>query len=438
MDRSPAAADGGDTKSRPRDLFRDAEFAALASVRFVSGMSFATVIIALALYADLFSASGTVAGLFGAAYGAVRLVLVLPLGRMIDVGNSKRYLLIGLALNVLLFVGLTLVESIEHVIVLRGLQGAGTTVLWITGVSLVGQISPDDNRTFWIGTYNQVRSIASLSGDIVGGALLFEYGFTVTYAVLIALTVLSVGSVTLFVRHDAGDRADPDDVTGFETLVRLLKRRAIVALVVFRFAFSFGKNAVLIFLPIYARTEFGMSAFLIGGILAGGKLAKGLSQGYVGDWADRVGGYEWFILAGTIIYALGTALVPMATPISRAVGGVEVPGFPGEASVLPAFVALFLAYVLIGIADSLRLPTSMALFVEEGEYYDAVAGSLSLRTVSWQIGTIVGPVVVGAVFDVVSFSAGFWLAAGSMIVAGWAFIHLYESEVEPDPTVPTD
>lgn len=438
MVRVSTVTDGGDAKSRPRDLFRNAEFAALASVRFVSGMSFATVIIALALYVDLFSTSGTVAGLFGAAYGAVRLFLVLPLGRMIDVGNSKRYLLIGLALNVLLFVGLTLVKSIEHVILLRGLQGAGTTVLWITGVSLVGQISPDDNRTLWIGTYNQVRSIASLSGDIVGGALLFEYGFTVTYAVLMALTFLSVGAVTIFIRHDVGERANPDDVTGFETIVSLLKRRTIVALVVFRFAFSFGKNAVLIFLPIYARTEFGMSAFLIGGILAGGKLAKGLSQGYVGNWADRVGGYEWFIFAGTIIYALGTALIPVAGPLSRAVGEVKVPGFVGEAAVLPAFVALFLAYVLIGIADSLRLPTSMALFVEEGEYYDAVAGSLSLRTVSWQIGTIIGPVAVGAMFDIVSFLAGFWLAAGSMIVAGGAFIHLYESEVAPDSTTPTD
>lgn len=438
MTRTQGVPDGGRAEQRPRDLFRDSEFLALASVRFVSGMSFATIIIALALYADLFSTSGTIAGLFGAAYGAVRLVLVLPLGRKIDVGNSKRYLLIGLALNVLLFVGLTLVESIEHVIMLRGLQGAGTTILWITGVSLIGQLSPDDNRALWIGTYNQVRSIASLSGDVVGGALLFGFGFGTTYAVLIALTVISTAAVTFFVRHDAGERSDPDEVTGRETVVRLLKRRAIIALVVFRFTFSFGKNAVIIFLPIFARTEFGMNAFLIGGILAGGKLTKGLAQGYVGNWADRVGNYEWFIFAGTLIYALGTALIPAATPVSRMLAGVEVAGFSGDVSILPVFLVLFLAYALLGIADSLRLPTSMALFVEEGEYYDAVAGSLSLRTVSWQIGTIIGPIVVGAMFDFVSFTAGFWLAAVSMVVAGVAFLHLFESESAPEAIASTD
>jgi hypothetical protein len=37
----------------------------------------------------------------------------------------------------------------------------------------------------------------------------------------------------------------------------------------------------------------------------------------------------------------------------------------------PAFFALFSAYAVLGIADSLRLPASMALFVEEGEHFDA-------------------------------------------------------------------
>lgn len=431
MRPTESVADGDRSAQRPRDLFRDGEFVALASVRFVSGMSFATVIIALALYADLFSASGLVAGLFGTAYGLVRLVLVLPLGRMVDVGNSKRYLLVGLVINVVLFVGFTFVSAIEHVVLLRGLQGGGLTILWITGVSLVGQISPDDNRGLWIGTYNQVRAMASLSGDIVGGALLYTYGFSVTWGVLVVLTLISTAAVMRFVRHDAGGRADPDEVTGFETVIRLLKRRAIVALVAFRFAFSFGKNAVIIFLPIYARTQFGMNAFLIGGILAGGKLTKGLAQGFVGNWADRVGRYEWFIFMGTIVYALGTALIPAAAPVSEVIGETTVTGLGTELTIHSAFFVLFFAYALLGFADSLRLPTSMALFVEEGEYYDAVAGSLSLRTVSWQIGTMIGPLLVGLMFDYVSFFAGFWLAAVSMVVAGGVFLYLFEPESTP-------
>lgn len=418
----------------PLALFRNPEFVALASVRFVSGMAFATILIALALYADLFEASGLIAGLFGSAYAIVRLLVGLPFGRKIDLGNSKRYLLIGLGLNVVVLAGFTLIESVEHIIVLRGLQALGSILLWITGIAVVGEIAPDDGRGLWIGTYNQVKAVASLCGDLIGGGLLFLYGFGTAYTVLIALTIVSTIAVFTFVRNDPGTQSNPEDATGAETFVRLLKRRVIKALVVFRFGFSFGKMAVILFLPIYARTEFGMTALLIGGILAGGKLTKGVAQGYVGEFADRVGGLKWFIFAGTVVYALGTALIPAAGYISQFFDPLVLTGFGQELTLIPAFFALFLAYTILGIAESLRLPTSMALFVEEGEHYDAVAGSLSLRSVSWQFGAILGPLLVGAALDYLSVLAGFWLAAAFMVIAGFAFIGLYQIESPPDFT----
>lgn len=415
-------------------LLRDREFLALASVRFVSGIAFATIVIALALYADLFDASGVAAGLFGAAYSVVRLFVVLPLGRKIDVGNSKRYLLLGLGLNVFMLVGFLLVRSLEHVVILRGLQGLGSAVLWITGMAVIGEISPEANRGRWMGTYSQVRSIASLTGDVVGGALLFLYGFGVTYGVLIGLALVSTVMVLLFVRDDPGSRADPDEATGVETFRQLLRRRAVTALVAFRFAFSFGKNAVILFLPIYARTAFGMSALGIGGILAGGKLTKGLTQGYVGEVADRTGRLEWFIFAGTIGYALGTAMIPAAGLTVRVVEPVSLSAFGRSVTLTAAGPVLFTSYAVLGVADSLRLPTSMTMFVQEGEHFDAVAGSLSLRSVSWQIGGIVGPISVGYVLDQLSFLAGFWLAAALMVIAGIAFIVLFEAEPPPGLT----
>jgi len=420
------------TGRSPISLFQNLEFVALASVRFVSGMAFATIIIALALYADLFEASGIVAGLFGSAYASVRLVLVLPLGRKIDLGNSKKYLLIGLGLNIILLFGLMFVQTIEHVIILRAFQAVGSIMLWITGVAVVGEIAPDNDRGLWIGTYNQVRSIASLLGDIVGGALLFIYGFNTTYVVLIILTFLSTCGVFLFVRDDPGTHTDPEESTGIESLLRLLRRRAIMALVAFRFSFSFGKMAVIIFLPIYARTQFGMNALLIGGILAGGKLTKGIAQGYVGKLADRIGRRKWFIFAGTISYAIGTVLIPTAPLASSVIDPISLSEVGHEITIVPAFFPLFIAYAILGIADSLRLPTSMALFVEEGEYYNSVAGSLSLRSVSWQVGAIIGPIVVGTMFDYVSFLGGFLLASGLMIVASVIFLVLFETEEAPN------
>jgi len=415
----------------PLDLFRNFEYVALASVRFVSGTTFATIVIALALYADIFEASGIAAGLFGSAYALVRLVTVLPLSRKIDLGNSKRYLLLGLSANILLLVGLTFSGSIEHVIALRGFQGIGWITLSVTSVAVVGEIAPDSERGLWVGTFEQMYALAGLAGDIVGGALLFVYGFGTTYAVLIGLSVASTVAVYYFVRDDPGTRADPGDATGVESLVRLLERRAVLALVTFRFAFSFCKMAVLLFLPVYTRTEFGMNALLIGGILAGGRLTKGVAQGYVGTVADRVGREEWFIFGGTIGYAFGTALIPAAAYASMVIEPVRFSGLGREITLVPAFFALFLTYVILGVADSLRIPTSMALFIEEGEYYDSVAASLSLRSVAWQFGALLGPLGVGAMFDYVSYFGGFWLAAAFAVAAGVAFLYLFEAEAAP-------
>ncbi|MEF8790346.1 MAG: MFS transporter, partial [Haloarculaceae archaeon] len=76
-------------------LLRDREFAALAGTAFARSQAYSTILIALALYADVFRTTGVVEGLFGTAFALVQLVVILPLGRKVDTGNAKRWLLAG-------------------------------------------------------------------------------------------------------------------------------------------------------------------------------------------------------------------------------------------------------------------------------------------------------------------------------------------------------
>lgn len=270
-------------------LFKDAEFLALAGTAFARSQAYSTVLIALALYANDFGTSSSVEGLFGTAFALAQLVIVLPLGRYIDLGNAKRYLLAGLLLNIVVFGAYMTVDGVTDVIVIRVLQGVGASILWVTGSAVVGEISPDDSRGLWLGTYNQVAAVSSLLGDVFGGLLLYVYGFQLTYTVLIVVTAGATVLVYVALRDNPGGKSDPENTTGRETLRRLFDRTAVRALVFFRMGFSVGKMAVIIFLPIYARTEFGISALAIGGILAGGKLTKSLTQGVVGDYTDTHG-----------------------------------------------------------------------------------------------------------------------------------------------------
>ncbi len=412
----------GDRRSGVLGLLGDREFTALAGTAFARAQAYSTILIALALYAEQYDTTGAVEGLFGTAFAIVQLLIVLPLGRRIDTGNAKRFLLAGLLVNLGVFVGFALVRNPTDVILVRVVQGFGASLLWITGSTVVGEISPDDASGRWLGAYNQVAAFSSLAGDLLGGYLLYAHGFTLTYAVLSAVTLVAFVLVWRHLRDNPGGQTDPEESTGRETLRSLLGRPTVKALVLFRLAFSVGKMAVIIFLPIFARKEFGITAFAIGWILAGGKLTKSLLQGYVGDLTDRVGRRTWFVAGGALLYGFGTALIPLALLAEGTLAPVTVTVFGDAQTLGGAFFVLFVSYAILGVADSLRLPASMALFVEEGERFDSVASSMSLRSISWKVGQVSGPFLVGLIKDFVSTTAAFLTAAGFIVVATAVFV----------------
>ena len=393
-------------------LLGNAEFASLAGTAFARSQAYSTILIALALYADLFGTTGFVEGLFGTAFAVVQLLIVLPLGRAVDTGNAKRFLLAGFLINIAVFAGFTLVGDPVHVILVRMVQGLGASILWITGATIIGEVSPDDEQGLWLGSYNQFASVSSLSGDLLGGYLLYAYGFTETYVVLSAITLVTFLLVYRFLRDDPGGQTDPEDVGGLEAFRSLLVMPMLRSLVVFRFTFSVGKMAVIIFLPIYARTTFGISAFAIGWIMAGGKATKAVTQGFVGDLTDTYGRRHGFVALGAILYGVGTAAIPLAAYFEGTVAPVTVSYLGGSQTLGGAFFALFAAYSLLGVADSIRLPASMSLFVDEGERHDSVASAMSLRSISWKVGQVAGPVIVGTTMDFTTTETGFLLAAG--------------------------
>jgi predicted MFS family arabinose efflux permease len=237
-----------------------------------------------------------------------------------------------------------------------------------------------------------------------------------------AVTITAGVLVFRYLRDDPGSRTDADAATGIETLRALLDQPMVRALVFFRASFSVGKMAVIVFLPIFARREFAINAFAIGWILAGGKLTKSLLQGRVGEWTDRVERKRYLVVAGALLYGVGAALVPAALYAEGAIDPVRFRAFGREQVLGGAFFTLFAAYGLLGVADSVRLPASMALFVEEGERLDSVASSMALRSISWKAGQVAGPALVGAVKQFVSTEASFLAAAGCIVVATVVFL----------------
>jgi len=77
------------------------------------------------------------------------------------------------------------------------------------------------------------------------------------------------------------------------------------------------------------------------------------------------------------------------------------------------------------------------VFVEEGEHFDAVAGSMSLRSIAWKVGQIAGPVAVGAIWDATSVLVAFWTAAALLVVATLVFALMFSIDPAPEVGSPT-
>jgi len=255
----------------------------------------------------------------------------------------------------------------------------------------------------------------------------------VVFAILTLITLVTFALVYFNLRDNPGGGVESSGAeSGAEALRNLIDLPMVRALVLFRLSFSVGKMAVIIFLPILARREFGIGAFAIGWILAGGKITKALLQGYIGDITDQYGNRAKFVAVGALVYGLGVALIPLSIPVEEVVGRFHF-GYLGRGQVLGGgFIVLFLAYAVLGIGDSIRLPASMALFVEEGEKYDSVASAMSLRSISWKVGQTVGPIGVGLIKDFVGTAEAFLTASVFVIFATGVFWLVYTVSDEPE------
>jgi hypothetical protein len=69
--------------------------------------------------------------------------------------------------------------------------------------------------------------------------------------------------------------------------------------------------------------------------------------------------------------------------------------------------------------------------------FDAVAGSMSLRSIAWKGGQVTGPVTVGAVWDATDVTTAFLTAAAFIAVATGVFVLLYRGVAVPDLDVAT-
>lgn len=362
------------TPTPERIITRDFLFLCAAGLGFFC--SFMLLLAVLPLYLNDLGGSDSAVGLVVGAFAISALVPRPFIGREIDRGGSKRFMLAG-AVVFIVASGLYIVAtSVPLLFGVRILHGIGMALFTTAAFAIVADLAPAARRGEALGLWGSVGTVASAIAPFLGVLISERYGYNAVFIVSACCAVVAL-TLVLFLRephkeHHAG-AADAG----------LIEKSVLFpAVLVMSMTFVFG--AVSSFVLLFAADEGIGNAGLYFTASAG---AVVLSRLFGGKLSDRHGRWA-VILPSMACMSAGVALLSQASSLT----------------------VLLLGAGLIGLAFGSGFPALSALAVDV-----APAGrrgaAMGTFSASFEVGIGTGAIVMGIVASLAGYSTMFLIGA---------------------------
>lgn len=390
------------------------QFSSLYLVSFAGSLGYMTLLTLLPTYITALGATGVTIGLFITALEVARTIGIVPLGWAGDRYDKRTVLVGAIAVSVVAYLAFSAIASVEGFLAARFLQGLGLTGTGLLGLALVGDLAPDAERANHIGKFNAFRMAAGIAGTVGAGTLVALTGFDLVFGLLALLLVLAAVGVWRYVE------ADETHVAGFAFSDLALNPR-ILTLTTFRAQYAVAVSLVRQWVPILigvtaAQGGLGYGPAIVGAVLAAERFTNMLCQPLTGRLSDRHG-RALFVFAGGGAYGLIALAIPLVADLSTPIG----PSLPLLGPLTLAVVGAFLCNALLGVADAVREPASMALFADEGKA-SGIASSFGVRSLVWKPGSVLAPLAGGWVMATLGIEWVFYLGGAAALTGVVSFL----------------
>ena len=153
------------------------------------------------------------------AYTLVFGVLLVTGGRLGDVFGRKRMFLAGIVVFTLGSIGAGLSQSINELIVFRGIQGAGAAFLMPGSLSIITNTFQGPERGRALGLWAGISGMALGMGPVLGGLLVEKAGWEWIFFLNVPVALIAI-PVTLYAVEESRDESASRrvDVPGILTL----------------------------------------------------------------------------------------------------------------------------------------------------------------------------------------------------------------------------
>lgn len=376
----------------------------LVGAAFVIAVGYGLISPVLPGFARSFDVGVAAATVVVSIFAAFRLIFAPAGGMLVGRWGERPVYLIGLVVVALSSLATAFAQSYWQLLVFRGLGGVGSTMFTISSTALIVRLAPPTAR----GRVSSVFASSFLVGGMVGpvlGGVLAEWGMRVPFvvyavALLIAAAVVRVGLGGARLRPaPTGDQARP-----VLTVREALRHPSYPALLVSGVANGWVNMGVRVaVLPLLAVAVLDRP-WVAGAVLAVGAVGTAATLQVSGRWADRVGRRP-LILLGLVILGVTMGTTGLATH-----GGLE------QGVALGILFGLSLAS---GVAAGLVGPASQAAAADVVGHDRNGATVLAAVQMATDLGTILGPILIGLAADAVGFELALALCA---VVCGVALL----------------
>jgi MFS family permease len=303
--------------------------------------------------------------------------------------------------------------TIPQVFLFRFVAGVGRAAYAVSRHAYVAESTAVDSRGRAIALLGGVFRVGSFLGPAIGGSVATAYGLRVPFLLFGGAVILAVILVFFFVRPGAEEptdtpRAQLPAEQGTVTTLRENYRTLAVAGMGQLFAQMIRAGRRII-IPLYGAEVVGLDAQQVGLIIS---IAAGIDMSLfypTGVIMDRFG-RKFAIVPSFTLQAVGMGLVPLTD----------------------SFSGLLLATMIIGFGNGLGSGTMMTLGADlkppnsRGEF-------LGLWRLIGDMGFTGGPLVVGAVADLVVLPAAALAMAAAGLTAASIFAFLLPETLRRPP-----
>lgn len=391
---------------------------------FFAGLMFGLQYLFFNLYILKLGYNQEFIGLLASISALSTAILALPFGVLIPKFGNKRSLIAGTFLQIVAFLGWTLLPAQFTLVMASALFGAGYCLISVNAAPFMAAITTPDKRTALFSMQFSLNTLAGVVASGIGGVLppFFAHIFGVpaegvtTYRMILLIamgvTVLSLVPLVLL----RGERSHASSAPAFSERVTG-HQRILIKLTVAQFMIALGAGILIPFVNVFYKMRFDLPDPVLGGLFAISSLAMGLSALFVPALVKRLGKIRTMILTQLLSIPF---LILMGFSASFPLSAF---GYLMRTALMSMNLPIFSAYAMGVVSGRLRAVTS------------------SLLVLSWNGGWAAGSFASGHIQSKMGFSLVFLLTASLYLIASgivYTFFHTIDDTISVEYNIYND